>query len=325
MIMRAVCPYYTRRAYRRCNRLLGLFLQGRTLARGINMRRTEIPRPDGSMLRVCIYTPKKQLPGAPGLLWLHGGGYAIGMPEQDVFFIRRYVVETGCVAVAPDYRLSTQAPYPAALEDCYAALLWLRDHCGEYAVSPDKLFVGGDSAGGGLTAAVSLLARDRGEVSVAFQMPLYPMLDDRMTTASVNNNDAPVWNTRSNAIAWQTYLGGKAPTKYAAPARETDYSGLPPTLTFVGGLDPFRDETGLYVKALRDAGVETHFRRFEGCFHGFDLLCFWTKPARQANAFMMDGFRYAVEHYAKAQPGEHERRRVDLLYCAEHDRGEGEA
>lgn len=168
----------------------------------------------------------------------------------------------------------------------------------------DKIFVGGNSAGGGMTAALTLYARDRGEVNIAFQMPLYPMLDDRPTKTS-KNNDAPVWNTKSNIAAWKLYLGDDYGTdmvsKYAAPARETDFSGLPPTLTFIGSIDPFLAETKSYVEALRAAGVPVEFRIFEGGFHSFDIYYF-ANIAKEANKFIRDGFKYAAENFSAPQP-----------------------
>ena len=157
--------------------------------------------------------------------------------------------------------------------------------------------IGGDSAGGGLTAALSLYVRDKGTVPIAFQMPLYPMLDYRPTESSTDN-DAPIWNTKANLVAWKRYLGDAYGTdrvsKYASPALETDYSGLPPTLTFVGSIEPFRDETVAYAEHLKAAGVRVAFRIFEGCFHGFDVLCSATNIAKEARAFLIDGFMEAV-------------------------------
>ena len=151
----------------------------------------------------------------------------------------------------------------------------------------DKIFVGGNSAGGGMTAALTLYARDRGEVNIAFQMPLYPMLDDRPTKTS-KNNDAPVWNTKSNIAAWKLYLGDDYGTdmvsKYAAPARETDFSGLPPTLTFIGSIDPFLAETKSYVEALRAAGVPVEFRIFEADSTASIYIILQTSPRRRTNS-----------------------------------------
>lgn len=305
-IIRAIVPSFNETLFRISNFVLDNLGIGLNLVdKSINFEQIFIERDDGSQLRLCVYSPKEKKENIPGLLWIHGGGYAIGIPEQDASFIEAFVLESGCVVVAPDYTNSTDAPYPAALNDCYDALLWLQANGEQYGMRSDQIFVGGDSAGGGLTAAITLLARDRGEVSIAFQMPLYPMLDDRMITESSKNNDAPIWNTKSNINAWKLYLGDDYGTdnvsKYASPARETDYSDLPPTLTYVGTIEPFTDETVEYVENLRAAGVAVKFKMFDGCFHGFDLFTF-TDIAQEARDFLIDGFMYAVENYTAEQP-----------------------
>ncbi|MCL1802304.1 MAG: alpha/beta hydrolase [Eubacteriaceae bacterium] len=265
-----------------------------------------IKRKDGTSLRLCVYGPRKASRGVPGLLWLHGGGYALGVPEQDEPFIRKFIEASKCIAVAPDYTLSGTKPFPAAFDDGYEALLWLSRNGEKYGMNSEQIFVGGDSAGGGLAAAICLCARDRGEVSVAFQMPLYPMLDDR-PTASNTGNEAPVWDSDANSLAWQQYLAEAYETgnvsAYAAPARAHSYENLPPAATFVGSLDPFHDETIAYVENLRANGIEVRFKVFEGCFHAFDIFGKFTKVGKEANAFIMDAFNYAVSNYFAKQPG----------------------
>jgi acetyl esterase/lipase len=209
------------------------------------------------------------------------------------------------VIVAPDYRKSLEAPYPAALNDCYGALRWLRENAAGLGVREDQLFVMGMSAGGGLTAAVSLMARDRGDIRIAHQLPLYPMIDHRMVTESSRDNDAPLWNSKHNRLAWDLYLRGlprDAVPTYASPALETDCSNLPPTTTFVGELDPFRDETVAYVEGLRAAGVPVELRRYPRCYHGFDIVRPGAKVSRQANEFLRDRFAFAVDHHFAEQP-----------------------
>lgn len=298
--------FTSRRRFVLANRAIVALFSGRAKSGKIGFHQVDIPRPDGSKLRCCVFTPLTRPEGAPALLWIHGGGFGMGIPEVDWSYIERFILATGCAVVSPDYTCSVTKPYPAALDDCYLALLWMRDHCEDLGTRSDQLFVGGDSAGGGLTAAVTLLARDRGEVSVAFQMPLYPMLDDRMDTNSSWFNDAPVWNSASNRTAWQLYLGddfdSDRVSKYAAPGRETDYSGLPPTLTFVGDIEPFRDETLKYVDDLKAAGVKTDFRLYPMCFHAFDTMCPKSEPAKDATQFLMDGFVEACRSCFKEQP-----------------------
>lgn len=291
------------RTLRRLDRILRFFLQGRR-PRDLVSDEIEIPRRDGGRLRLMIYKPPGAQPGLPGVLWIHGGGYQVGFPDAEVSTYRRLIGAAPCVIVSPDYRLSTEAPYPAALDDCYDTLLWLKRHSSELGVRDDQIAVGGGSAGGGLTAAVTLLARDRGEVSIAFQMPLYPMIDDRLQTESVIDNDAPLWNYVLNENAWRMYLdalaGGDVPP-YAAPARATDYRGLPPTGTFVGDVDPFRDETIEYVEQLKAAGVPVTFEIFRGGFHGFEGIRPNSAIAKRAFAFQVEWFALAVKNYFAAQ------------------------
>ncbi len=265
-------------------------------------RRVRLARPDGTRLAVSVFGPKGGMrPGAPVVLWIHGGGFALGAPWQDACFVDRFVA-LGCTVVAPSYRLSVRAPYPAAFDDCYQALTWAYEaFCapGDAGAGPARpLAVGGDSAGGNLCAAVCLKARDEGGAPVAFHMPLYPMLDDRMETPSSQGNDAPVWNTASNEAAWRLYLGercgsGDVPA-YAAPARAADLAGMPPCCTYVGGVDPFRDETAAYVGRLRAAGVAADFLELPGCFHGFDILCPSSDPACKAGEFLERSFCRAL-------------------------------
>lgn len=263
-------------------------------------------RRDGSPLRMVVVRPVVPRPDATGVLWIHGGGYALGSPEISVPTARRLVAATDCVVVLPDYRLSTRQPYPAALDDCYDALLWLRDNADDLSVAVDQLVVGGESAGGGLTAAVTLLARDRGEVAVAFQVPLYPMIDDRPRPSSTGNR-SPVWNSATNDAAWDLYLGdlrGGAVPPYAAPARADDLTGLPPTLTFFGDREPFRDEIVDYVTRLEAAGVPVLAQEFAGAFHAFDLMSPNAPVSRRARAFLLDGFRHFSATYRADQPTE---------------------
>ena len=238
----------------------------------------------------------------PGVLWLHGGGYATGMAEMAYFSRPIHLVKKyGAVVIAPSYRLSIEAPYPAALEDCYAALLYLKNNADALGINSSQIMVGGESAGGGLCAALCMYARDRGEVNIAFQMPLYPMLDDR-DTASSRDNHAPVWNTKRNHSAWKLYLGklhgGDVPA-YAAPARQTDYIGLPPAYTFVGDIEPFYCETLTYIKNLKAAGIEAKLDISPDCFHAFAMFLPFTKKGKTAAARFEAAFREACgKHFA---------------------------
>ena len=233
-------------------------------------------------------TPEEH-PG-PAVLWIHGGGYFTGMKEMvRMSRAADLVTELGMTVVSPGYRLSLAAPYPAALDDCYAALLWMRDHAAELGADPDCLLVGGESAGGGLCASLCMLARDRGEVKIRLQMPLYPMLDNRDTESS-RDNHGRVWNTRRNHFGWRTYLRGdakKTVSPYAAAARQTDWGGLPPAVTFVGDGEPFYAETLAFVRNLKDAGIPAACDVWKADTHAFDMLHpEWEISRRASEAFL---------------------------------------
>lgn len=250
-------------------------------------------------IRLCIYRPESGGAGLPTLLYIHGGGYAMGSPEMSAPAIKKFMAAHPCIIVAPAYCCSLEAPYPAAIDDCYDALLWAKKNATTLGGRDDQLIVGGHSAGGGLTAAVSFRARDRGDVTIAFHMPIYPMIDDRMITASATGNTAPVWNSKHNKLGWDLYLkdlhhrGTDIPYD-AAPARAEDYAGLPPTITFVGSADPFRDETITYVENLKAAGVQVQFEEFPGGYHGFEVLVPNAKISQAADRFLYDTFAHAV-------------------------------
>ena len=260
----------------------------------------KIPVGDHSIKLLILRPLTRSEDPVPGVLWIHGGGYQSGS-AKDIFATRALslVVKFGAVLVAPDYRLSKKHPYPAALHDCWAALLYLKEHAEELGVRPDQLMVGGESAGGGMAAALCMLARDRGEVNIAFQMPLYPMLDDRDTPSSKDNH-APNWNTKRNKKAWRRYLRSAYGTDlvpyYAAPARCEDYSGLPPCYTFVGDIEPFYCETVDYVRHLREAGIRAEADVYPNWFHAYDLFFPAKKEVRDAIARFEEQVQYAIEH-----------------------------
>ncbi len=222
--------------------------------------------PSGAGAR--LYRPTAAAAPTAALLWIHGGGYLLGSPEQDDALCRRYVQRLGVVVAAARYRLAPEHPYPIPLEDCYTVLTWL---AGLPGVDADRIAIGGASAGGGLTAALSFLARDRGEVSPVLQVLSYPMLDDRTVGPDLDKPGFRLWNTRSNRFGWTSYLGGADPA-VAVPARRTDLAGLAPAWLGVGTLDLFCAEDLAYAARLNAAGVECEVHEVPGAFHGFDGL-----------------------------------------------------
>ena len=274
------------------------------MAGRILSEKRSIPSPGGTMT-LRIARPANAVDKLPGVLWIHGGGYIIGMSSMLYFSRAIDLVRQGkAVAVSPEYRLAHTAPYPAAAEDCYAALKYMKEHAEELGIRDDQLFVGGESAGGGLAVAVSLMARDRREVNIAFLMPLYPMLDCEDTDSS-RDNHGRVWNTRRNHYAWKRYLrdiDGPVPS-YASPAREKKYRKLPPTYTFVCEGEPFYEETKAYIWKLRRADVKAEMDIFPGNVHAFDMLMPWKEDSIQAKHNFQRQFDNAVRNYRAPQPG----------------------
>ena len=216
---------------------------------------------------VRLFRPSQMTGAGPALLWIHGGGYVIGEAAQDDVLCRRFAKELGATVASVDYRLAPEHPYPASLEDCYAALTWL---VGLPTVDPRRVAIGGASAGGGLAAALALLTRDRGEIALAAQLLVYPMLDDRtVERKDLDNPGHRLWNQSSNKYGWMAYLGG-ADRDIAVPARRSDLGGLPPAWLGVGTLDLFHDEDLAYAEKLKAAGVPCEVEVIEGAFHGFD-------------------------------------------------------
>ena len=254
--------------------------------------------PSGELKLIILRYQGMQTGKLPGILWIHGGGYVIGFAGMVYATMGKALAKRyGGVVVSPAYRLAKKARYPAALEDCYAALKYMHDHAEELGIDRSRIIVGGESAGGGLTAAVCQYARDKGEVPVSFQIPLYPMLDCEDTDSS-RDNHGHVWNTRKNHWGWRWYLrdlyGTDHVPPYASPSRATDFSGLPPCYTYVEDGEPFHDETLAYVRKLNEAGIEAHVDVFHGNIHAFDALV-WTKNAKAAKAKLMQ----AAEKYIR--------------------------
>ncbi|MDF2014701.1 alpha/beta hydrolase [Priestia megaterium] len=243
----------------------------------LSLKDEVIVGPDANPLPLRIYRPKSINEPLPVLLWIHGGGYILGSIDDDDNTCMRFVKEANCVVISVDYRLAPEHPYPASIEDCYSALKWIADNAEPLNIDSNRIGVAGASAGGGLTAALTLLARDRQYPSICFQMPLYPMIDDRNNTPSTNEiKEGLVWNQKTNEAGWKMYLGEIYGTDnippYAVPARADDYRNLPYTYTCVGQLDPFRSETLTYVTKLAQAGVDVEFHLYPGAYHWFEQL-----------------------------------------------------
>jgi acetyl esterase/lipase len=218
---------------------------------------------------VRLHRPPEPAATSGALLWIHGGGYLLGSARQDDPLCRRFANKLDITVGSVEYRPAPEHPFPAALEDCYAALQRLISLPG---VDPARVAIGGASAGGGLAAALALMTRDRGEIDPALQLLVYPMLDNRTVAKSPSDaRNYRVWTERSNRFGWAAYLGNANPD-IAVPARNTDLAGLPPAWIGVGTLDLFHDEDLAYAERLKKAGVPCRVEVVPGAFHGFDTV-----------------------------------------------------
>jgi acetyl esterase len=230
-----------------------------------------IPGLDGAPdIPVRIYTPR-DLDGPAGVLvFFHGGGFLAGSIDSHDGTVRELAVGARCIAVSVEYRLAPEHPYPAALDDCIAALEWTAANAAGIGGDASRIAIGGDSAGGNLAAAVALRNRDESGPAVAFQLLVYPVTDVACATPSMTENATGYMLTAdSMRWMWATYLGGATADHYASPASAPDLSGLPPALVITAEFDPLRDEGEAYAAALQAAGVPVEVVRFDGQIHGF--------------------------------------------------------
>jgi acetyl esterase len=244
-----------------------------------------IPGPTADVeVPVRVYQPRSRSGLLPAVLHIHGGGFAVGSIDSE-HAMSAQAARSGAVVVSVDYRLAPEHPYPAGVEDCYAALRWLHDSHDELGVDSGRVAVFGNSAGGGLAAAVALLARDRNGPPLCFQFLGIPELDDRLETVSMTTFvDTPLWNRPKAVDSWRHYLGpdpGEV-SPYAAPARATDLSGLPPAFISTMEFDPLRDEGIIYGLRLLQAGVSVEMHQYPGTFHGSSLIATAAISRRQA-------------------------------------------
>jgi len=247
---------------------------------GVRIENRSIPGPqDAPDVALRIYYPENLQQPVPGLMHIHGGGFVIGDLDSEYGICLAMCRELGIVVVSIDYRLAPETPYPGGLEDCYSALQWVGGNSAELSIDPERLGIFGQSAGGGLSAATCLLARDRAGPPVCFQFLGIPELDDRLETPSMQRFvDTPLWHRRNAELSWGYYLGSdyrcgadNVPD-HAAPARAEDLSGLPPAYISTMEFDPLRDEGVLYALKLMRAGVATELHSFPGTFHGSSLF-----------------------------------------------------
>jgi acetyl esterase len=254
-----------------------------------------IPGPGGP-LALRLYRPELNGTPMPALLYLFGGGWTLGSLDTSDAICRRLANSVGCVVASVGYRLAPEHPFPAAVQDCGTALRWLAAQAEGLGIDPRRLAVGGDSAGGNLAAAVTLLAREQGGPALRHQLLVYPNTDHRAATASLQDNDDPhLFNRRSVAWYWDHYLAAAADgdNPLASPLRADDLSGLPSATVITAEYDPLRDEGEQYAEALEKAGVPVLSRRYEGMPHGFFAMTGVLDAAGEAQAFAAEQLREA--------------------------------
>ena len=254
---------------------------------------------NGHIIRTREFRPEgTHAETLPAMIYFHGGGYMMGIPEMANTFYADVLKRRKVAIFAPDYRLSPKDPFPAGFNDCYDVVLWMRDNAKELNIDPNNFIIAGHSAGGGMTAAITLKIRDTKDLKPAFQMPIYPMIDHRMITESSQMEGSTMWDAKINARAWGLYLRnikGEVPA-YASPALNEDYSEFPPTISFVGDLEPFYDENVAYIEALKKASVPVKFEVYKGGYHGFEVGSPKADISVKANEFQLDAF---AEFYDK--------------------------
>ncbi len=250
---------------------------------------------DGNDIALQIFVPDSPADHQAGLVWLHGGGYIMGDADDD--FAPAIAEACGCTVFSVDYRMAPEHPFPAGSDDGYNALTWLCANASEFGLNPDRLAIGGVSAGAGLAAGVCLMSRDRGGVQPAFQFLLYPMLDNLHATASGQIENHPVWNRQTSFNAWEMYLDGNPGAQaspYAAASRAKDLSGLPATYITVGTQDLFRDENIEYAQRLMVADVPTQLEVFPGVFHAAENFVPEAKISRRMRGSYLEALSAAL-------------------------------
>ncbi|SDP18258.1 Acetyl esterase/lipase [Nakamurella panacisegetis] len=261
--------------------------QAQTAPDGVEISDHQVLAADGTELLARWYRPSAGGSGA-AVLYLHGGGMILGSVPIFDGPVARYVAGSGVAMLSIQYRLAPEHPHPTPVEDAYAGLTWLANHAPQLGVDPDRLAVMGDSAGGGLAAALAILTRDRRGPQLTHQLLIYPMLDDRNTTPDPQIVPFAGWSYDDNITGWDALLGAGHEHRdidtSAAPARITDATGLPPAYIEVGQLDIFRDEDVRYALTLSQAGVPVELHLHPGVPHEYDAIASTSDVARRAQS-----------------------------------------
>lgn len=244
---------------------------------------SEVPGPGGP-IPIRIYRPSAECP-LPVLVYFFGGGWTLGTIDTSDGVCRALTNAVGCVTITVGYRLAPEHKFPAGVADCHAATQWISEHAADLGIDPDRIAVGGDSAGGNLAAAVTLMARDQGGPKLAHQLLVYPNTDYLADTGSMRDNTDPLlFNRSSSDWYWGHYLARKDDGVHplASPLRAADHTGLPPATIITAEYDPLRDQAEAYADRLAAAGVPAHLSRYPGMVHGFFTMSGILDAARDA-------------------------------------------
>lgn len=227
-------------------------------------------------IEVLVFKPRNISSNAPCLVYCHGGGFFIEAAQAHKKMMFEYAQKANCVIVFPHYRVSYNNPFPTSLDDCYSTLKWTNDNTKLLGIDKDKIAIGGDSAGGNLAACIAQMALDRQEISLCFQLLVYPVCDHTLSSASMKTfQDTPLWNAPSSKLMWDVYLKGKDRNNlpnYVSPLQRTDLNGLPPAYIETAEFDCLRDEALLYSQKLKDTNIKVELNHTKGTIHAYDII-----------------------------------------------------
>lgn len=227
-------------------------------------------------IEVLVFKPQNIQADAPCLVYCHGGGFFIEAAQAHKKMMFEYAKKANCIIVFPHYRVSLNNPFPTSLEDCYSALKWTNDNTKMLGIDKEKIAIGGDSAGGNLAACIAQMTLDRQEISLCFQLLVYPVCDHTLSTASMQTfQDTPLWNAPSSKLMWEVYLKGidrNNLLNYVSPLQRADLKGLPPTYIETAEFDCLRDEALLYAQKLKDTNINVELNQTKGTIHAYDII-----------------------------------------------------
>jgi acetyl esterase/lipase len=256
------------------NRFLAISFRMKKIPDNVIAAKIKIPGYKDAMISITVFEPKGIEKNAPCLIYYHGGAFSLKAAPYHKYLIGEYASKTPCKVVFVDYRLTPKYAFPIGVEDCYTAFEWVYQHADELEIDNNRIAIGGDSAGGALSAAVTQMARDRKAPRISFQMLVYPVTDARQNTETIKKYiDTPLWDSKANSRMWELYLSDRNFNQraYASPMEATSFVGLPDAYVEVSEFDCLRDEGIFYAEALEKSGCEVEINKTIGTIHGFEL------------------------------------------------------